>query len=543
MQPSVPEAKVRCCFLQLYSDLQPRNAEPLSIEVLASAISQALPGVSIRLSLLGSFQSQVEREDIMTALLAEHYDMIGLSCPQGTYELAVELLSIIAQIDCPPTVMLGHALPTSLPDLFLLHYPRALIVRGWGEPAVIALCQQLTSRQIQLEQIPGITYLDAEGTRHDTPVIWAENVPAPRRINPPRYFARIEASRGCHYNRCTFCSRPPRATRQPPWIRLQNSTVLAQVEQLVQAGITSFTFADEDFIGHDLAGALDLATQLRRFPNLDFALSVRTDNVIATSDSPQEQALRQQLFSTLKEAGLTLVFVGIESFARSQLHRFGKGTSPEHSIEAVRFLESLAIELELGLIVFDPLLSREELALTIATLQKTGLWRYSGQLFSFLRPQIGTPYVKLLKRHGLLGPFRPNTAEYQARYLDSEIEKIMHLCQAWNQKYHPFYLALRNMKRSELGTGDYTYAIRRYRFLQLQFLTSLVKAIEEKRGDIMPDFAYWDEAVMEIMWSVQMELRTRSSRSRGENDLLRVVSSSLARQCCTCSDIEKERVS
>ncbi len=194
MQLSAPEGNIRCCLLQLYSDLQPRNAEPLSVEALASAISRALPSTLIHVSLLGTFQSQAERQMIMTALLAEQYHLIGLSCPQGTYELALELLSAIYHAATPPHVVLGHALPTSLPELFLFHYPRVLIVRGWGEPAIVALCQQIASRQIDPEQIPGVTYLDVQGIRHDTPIVWADEVPVPHRHHPTRYFARVEAS-------------------------------------------------------------------------------------------------------------------------------------------------------------------------------------------------------------------------------------------------------------------------------------------------------------------------------------------------------------
>lgn len=527
MQLSVPERNIRCCLLQLYSDLQPHNAEPLSVEALASAISHALPDTLIRVSLLSTFQSQAERQMIMTTILAEQYHLIGLSCPQGTYELALELLSAIYHVATPPNVVLGHALPTSLPELFLFHYPRVLIVRGWGEPAIVALCQQMASCRMDLEDIPGLTYLDMQGIRHDTLVVWAEEVPAPHRLHPTRYFARVEASRGCHYNLCTFCGRPPRAPQQQPWIRLKSNTVVAQIEHLVQAGITSFTFTDEDFIGNDLIGALDLAKCLCRFPHLDFALSVRTDNVIAPSDSPQERILRQRIFHTLKEAGLTLVFVGIESFAHSQLQRFGKGTSPELSIEAIRFLESLHIELELGLILFDPLVSHKELSLNIAMLHKTGFWCYSGQIFSFLRPQVGTPYVQLLRRQGLLGSLDPDTAAYQARYLDSRMEQVMNACKSWNQKYHWLYMTLRNVKRSELGTGQFTSVLRRYRFLQLQFLTSLVAENQEERGDVVPNINSWEQNVMELVQSVPMHLRIHSHRDTVEDELLRVVSSPL----------------
>ena len=166
-------------------------------------------------------------------------------------------------------------------------------------------------------------------------------------------------------------------------MRINSMNVLTEIERLVQMGVTTFTFADEDFIGNDPEGAYELACRLSQFPNLDFALSVRTDNIFVPGDSEQENRLRRQILQALKEAGLSLIFVGIESFAPTQLRRFGKGTSPENHIKAIRLLESLNIELELGLILFDPLVTLDELRTNVEALKKTGLWCYAGHSSAF----------------------------------------------------------------------------------------------------------------------------------------------------------------
>ena len=203
---SLFEAKyvIRCCFIQLYGDLQPANAEPLSIEKLAGAIHSSFDSISVQLYVLGTFQTAEERVRIMSAIVQEKYDLIGLSCPQGTYEIALETLSAIYAFPAP-YIVLGHALPTNLPEIFLLPYPQVFIVRGWGESAIVALCRQIQKRHIQPEFVPGLTYLDKGGNRHDNPPDWTDAPPPTDRINPGRYFARVEGSRGCHYNVCTFC--------------------------------------------------------------------------------------------------------------------------------------------------------------------------------------------------------------------------------------------------------------------------------------------------------------------------------------------------
>lgn len=515
---------VRCCFIQLYGNLQPENAEPLSIEQLAGAIQSSLKAISVDLYVLGIFQSAQERENIMSNIVQKKYDLIGLSCPQGTYEIALETLASISAFPAP-YVVLGHALPTSLPEIFLRPYPQALIVRGWGESAIVALCRQIEERHFQPELVPGLTYLDRDGNRHDNPPEWAEALTPTRRIDPARYFARVESSRGCHYNVCTFCSRPPLRIGQRPWMRMNSGHVLAEIEDLVRQGVATFTFADEDFIGNDPHGAYDLACQLRQFPNLDFALSVRSDNIFVPNGSEQESRFRLQIFQTLKEAGLSLVFVGIESFAPTQLRRFGKGTVPENHIKALHLLESLDVELELGLILFDPLVTLDELRVNVQTLKKTGFWRYAGQLFSFLRPQVGTPYMKLLKQQGLLGDLQVNTAEYTATYQDKRAASIAGYCKEWNRKHHRLYMALRNVNRSELGTGRFVSAIHRYRYLQLGMLETLLEqACEEHRNGVF-DPHLWLRELATIIRELRCHLESLATRTSIEDHLLTIICS------------------
>src|ERR1700681_3644543 len=110
--------RVRCCLIQLYGDLQPANAEPLSIEALAGAIGEALPSTTVDLQTLGSFQSKSEQESLLDTVLEGGYDLVGFSCPQGTFEVAITALQRIYKHSSLPYILLGNALPTSLPDVF-----------------------------------------------------------------------------------------------------------------------------------------------------------------------------------------------------------------------------------------------------------------------------------------------------------------------------------------------------------------------------------------------------------------------------------------
>lgn len=507
-------ARVYIWLFQLYGDLQPVNAEPLSSEALIGALSASLPQADIRLSLLTMEQWQAEQDEILAQIEKTSPDLIGFSCPQGTYDLSMRVLeTLYARVAHPPPVVLGHALPTYLPQMFLERFPDVLIVRGWGEPAIVELARQLATKDVHLERIPSLTYLNEHKLRQDNPIQWVEQQSSPTRLAPHRYFARIEASRGCHYNICTFCSRPPLAQGQPTWRRFDRASVLAQVEQLVSAGVKTFTFTDEDFLGNDPQGALDLAEGLCAFHGLDFALSVRADNVVNPHGTVEENALRRQVFQTLKNAGLTLVFIGAESFSPSQLRRYGKGNHPDNTIDAIHFLETLGIELELGLILFDPLVTLEELDENIHSLQQSHFWRYAGQMFSFLRPQVGTAYVRLLEKRGMLGELHPNTMEYDASYASAAVMSLASACRLWNTRFNRFYLALRNVSRSDLGGGRFSAFLEQYRSIQFEFLGHLIcQARQHPRDGICPaDMERWHR----LVWLLMDEL-VRFARHMGE---------------------------
>lgn len=525
------KAHVRIALIQLYGDLQPANAEPLSIEALAGAIQTSLPETKPDLFTISSSESCEKQRAALTKILQQQYQLIGLSCPQGTFGLAIQVLEALSTPADGPQIVLGHALPTYLPDLFLEHFPKVFIIRGWGEPGFLGLCRHLARGDVQLEHIPSLTYLDAQGTRHDTPVEWAYEAVIPRRINPARYFVRVEASRGCHYNVCTFCSRPPLQKGQSPWKRFEICKVIEQVQRLVKAGITTFTFTDEDFVGDDPQGALDLATRLCEIPGLDFALSVRADNIHHPQASAAENALRLKVFQTLRQAGLTLVFIGAESFSPSQLRRYGKGSTPNDTIQAIRLLETLSseqgqpLELELGLILFDPLLQIEELYETVSSLQSTRFWKYVGQLFSFMRVQVGTPYARLLEKQGMLGPISVNSIEYKAAYADPRVASLAEICHVWGEEFNRLYVALRNVARSELGAGRFTDFVVRYRSMQVELLLHLVSRAMAGTVDrsIDDELQGWRRQVYLFIDELLTYIHTLETLSPSEKLLLQTV--------------------
>ena len=144
-------------------------------------------------------------------------------------------------------------------------------------------------------------------------------------------------------------------------------------------------------------------------------------------------------------------------------------------------------------------------------------------LFSFLRPQVGTPYVKLIKQQGLLGELQVNTAEYTASYQDDRAAYIAQYCKEWNKNHHRLYMALRNVNRSELGTGRFVNAVHRYRYLQLDILETLLEQAGEENGGGVPDPHWWSKELAAIKQELRFHLKSLSSRTSIEDHLLNII--------------------
>lgn len=516
-------SSIRCCLIQLYGTLQPENAEPLAIETLAGSLAEAIPGIAITLLTFGIYQSTAARKRIIARLIHEEYDVIGISCPQSTYKYALEILDAIYQHEAPPRVVVGHALPTSLPDLFLDRYPHILVVRGWGEDALVELCLQLRDKSYNPSAIPSLSYRDDTGNRHDTD-IQAHRIGIPQRMNISKYFSRIEASRGCHYDVCTFCSRFPRVKKSASWKRLNKDHVLSQVRELVAANTTSFTFADEDFIGNDPASALALAEALVTVPGIDFSISVRVDNVIDRQSAVTTDPSHARVFSALQQAGLSMVYMGAESFSGTQLRRYGKGTSAQDNVAAIRELEKFDFEIELGLIMFDPLVTLEELRENVDTLLSTGYFKYVGYPLSFMRAQVNTPYALLLKTRDLRGNLVPELASYEAAYASPVIAKIAQRCLDFFDRLHPFYWALRNAQRS-MPSSSYPYRkiLHELRLIQVEYLECLLAHMESDADADLSGPEPWLARIERCKRDVVEALQLREDRTPLEEALIQAM--------------------
>ncbi len=155
----------------------------------------------------------------------------------------------------------------------------------------------------------------------------------------------IQFARGCPFN-CEFCDiivmygRKPRAKSVPQ--------VMAEIEEVYRLGMTGIFLVDDNFIGNkklakELLRAITVWQRERGYPvefNTEVSLNVAGDD---------------ELLALMRDAGMTTIFVGIESPRKESLLETHKTQNARGDIlENVHHIQSFGIQVEAGMIVgFD----------------------------------------------------------------------------------------------------------------------------------------------------------------------------------------------
>jgi radical SAM superfamily enzyme YgiQ (UPF0313 family) len=156
-----------------------------------------------------------------------------------------------------------------------------------------------------------------------------------------RLVGSVEASRGCSH-RCRHCPVPVVYDgRVRP---VDEATVVADVDQLVSAGVRHVTFADPDFLNtpHHSRRVIDAIHH--RHPGLSFDCTVKVEHVLRHRD----------IWSPFSKAGCRFIVSAFESASDVILGYLDKGHTVADASEAVIVLRQHGIEVRPSWLPFTP---------------------------------------------------------------------------------------------------------------------------------------------------------------------------------------------
>lgn len=495
------------------------SGESLGSEAVAGHL-QGVHGDNVQV-LHTDLQLDPNIDEITARVTSNPPHIFGVSVKIGALDQTLQIMKRINQIPFEPgrkpLVVMGGVTPTFATKTLHGKYPDAILATNEGEEAAAALVDVVRGDK-RMDQVPGIWYRNSEGELHvNSPKrLDLKNRHLPARLTTRRIQDELhgmiwaEGSRGCDYN-CTFCSVHDLHGggfngEMPP------ESVVADMQNLKNLGVTSVSFTDDDFGGDPERSARIAQLMIDAELNLPFSISTRADHIwdegTLQRNGRIDQALRDshnarllEIMTCLRDAGLNRVFLGMESGSPTQLKRYGKLVSVLGNYKAIEILQSLGIDAVAGYIPIDPLMNMKELQENIAFLRRTGMYRKVTNPLSVLRVQAGSPYLRMAQKQGVIGAQTEDLVFYHARFKDPAVQKVATIADQWVQDMYPFIFGLKGeVATATLNSGGngaaHSHAVQQalfsFRELEMNFISALTDALQEgpdvDTGGIVADF-------------------------------------------------------
>jgi radical SAM superfamily enzyme YgiQ (UPF0313 family) len=299
----------------------------------------------------------------------------------------------------------GH-FPSLCPDEVLHLMPELdSVVRYEGELTLLDLVERLATGD-DWRLAPGLAFLAGGEPRESEPralVHDLDTLPFPYRPYPPEQIVGFRtlpvlASRGCA-RRCSFCSihtfyrtAPGKTVR----VRRPENVIEEMLSLWRDHAVRIFLFQDDDFplwgrVGKRWADELvERMHQTGLAQNTIWKISCRAEYV------------ETELFAKLRDAGLFLVYMGIESGNESGLEVLHKQLTVEQNLAAVQTLKSLGIFFSYGFMLLDPSSTFESVRTNIRFLRQMVGDGSAAATFCRMLPYGGTPIRDRLLLEGRL---------------------------------------------------------------------------------------------------------------------------------------------
>ncbi|MCK5268582.1 MAG: cobalamin-dependent protein [Spirochaetes bacterium] len=398
----------------------PDCGESLGLGYLASV----LRAEGYRVNIL---DSRLERLDVMQTvelLLAYNPKALGVNLNfQYLAASTAELLSALRSRDFPAHITLGGLYASVAYEEIMEQIPAVdTIVRFEGEHTYSELVKFINNPQ-KWPEIQGLVYRDTDGGVIVNPlrplIKDIDSIPDPARDALPLAarmggYAYIVSSRGCN-GICAYCVQQ-RSVTDPKgrrW-RGRNPTEIAdEIQQINENyGLRRFSFVDDDIFGASINGK----THAHRVA--EELVERKLDVSILISIQPRD--VNSEAFSLLRKAGVDSAILAVDNFSQPVLDRYRKQTTVDQNLRSIEILKDLDMDAYLGIIMFDPWTSLDELDDNMEIMTDIPFLR-PWQVLSKLEIYRGSPLTEELDKQGLL-EWNGYTASY--KFIDNRIQSV-----------------------------------------------------------------------------------------------------------------------
>lgn len=296
---------------------------------------------------------------------------------------------------------------------------------------------------------------------------------------------RVEGSRGCPWNNCSFCSMKWKYGGHK-WRKFPEEKVIKEIEALSNMGVSTIYFTDEDFIGN-YERCKNLFGEILRLKNEGRINEVKFWGATSVWTFMKMKDNLDECLMLLKLVGVEVLFIGIESGCNNQLIRYKKGVTAENNAFILRKIIEYDFKFDIGFIMFDAETS-------IAEIKENMRFIYDNKLNAIVsrlaKPLRVIPFTDLCKvyeeKEYLIGDLDIDELNYQYEFRDKEVEKLykslMHITNKIIDRANEIQALIR-ISNGYIET-DSVSIINRIRNLEYDFIMEYIE-IYEKSMEIL----------------------------------------------------------
>jgi len=378
------------------------------------------------------------RESILEAVRSAQPVLVGFSLIFQYYvPQFAELASYLRDngIDCHFTAG-GHYPSLRYEDVTQDVPQLDSVVRFEGELTLAELVEHLVEGQ-DWHRVPGIAYR-TDSRYAVTPlrplIPNLDDLPFPTRPLESeltvlgKKTSPILGSRGCCRD-CSFCSIRQFYGQVPgKKVRVRNPVHVVEEMRTLhdENGVSIFLFQDDDFpvwgpFGRRwIAQFIDALRAEELYGRVIWKISCRSDEV------------QPELFARMRDAGLYVVYLGIESGNETGLRTLNKQLAAEDHLRALAVLKEVDLAFTYGFMLFDPSSTFESIRQNVAFLRRVASDGAVPVVFCRMLPYAGTPIEQQLAKEGRLrGSVENPDYDFLDARLNSFFEELNGLVAHW----------------------------------------------------------------------------------------------------------------
>ena len=353
------------------------------------------------------------------------------------------------------------------------------ILIGEAEMSLVKLSEKIAVKNGDFSEIPACFYRDQGQIKFSRKPIAPVNfnfLPYPSRDFLEKGISedgrnnnsvRIQSSRGC-VSPCFYCSESSvnitEGGRKTPWLGRPIKKFVDEIDLLSKRyGVIFFNCIDSSFEGPSGSKGVERMREFRdEIKRRNIQASFKIHLRVETIDKLDNESLRK-----LKEAGVDILAIGVESGVDTELKSYKKIANSDQSIKVVKRLDEMGIFFPLlGHMMFGPCLRLDDLSKKIEFLETVDrTWDYLDMSNNIII-YYGTAYHDCLREKGLVmnedevsGIVTYHYEDERVAGIAKSMSELKNKCPDVIRLHHLLYDALNVMARYSNRMNDHLWKI------------------------------------------------------------------------------------